>query len=337
MAGFIRQITMSRSTDNTIIHLLADGGFHSGQAIAEVLQLSRTAVWKKIQSLKDEFGITVHAVTGRGYWLPGGLDLVDEQELADSISDKCAHVSVFSSIDSTNQYMLECSDIDDQHWGICVAEMQTHGRGRRGRQWLSPYGRNIQMSIGVCLNMSMTDVSGLSLAAGVVLAKFLEDSGVEGVALKWPNDIYINREKVAGLLLEVKGEAEGPVKVVLGIGLNLDMSEIERADIAQPFTDMKSHLRSALPSRTTIVAGLTERLYRAINDFQKNGLVGFLEQWKRYDSYLGQNVMVSSAANQSQGVYRGLDEQGRLLLETRQSVKAFSAGEVSLRKQDQDG
>jgi BirA family biotin operon repressor/biotin-[acetyl-CoA-carboxylase] ligase len=327
---------MSRSTDNTIIDILADGNFHSGQAIATKLQISRTSVWKRIQSLKDQFGLTVHAVSGKGYWLPGGLDLVNEQELAASISDKDVYVSVFSSIDSTNQHMLECADIDDQRWGVCVAEMQTQGRGRRGRQWLSSYGRNIQMSIGVFLNMPMVDVSGLSLAAGVVLAQFLEDTGVQQGALKWPNDIHISGKKVAGLLLEVKGEAEGPVKAVLGIGLNLDMSQTEEVSITQPFTDIKSHLNGMLPSRTTMIAELTERLYLAIQEYQQKGLGGFLERWKRYDLYLDQEVIITSAANQFHGIYRGLDEQGRLLLETGQSIKAFSAGEVSLRKQDED-
>ncbi|NNJ90868.1 MAG: bifunctional biotin--[acetyl-CoA-carboxylase] ligase/biotin operon repressor BirA [Gammaproteobacteria bacterium] len=328
---------MSRSTNKAIIRILADGNFHSGQAIAAQLQLSRTAVWKKIQSLKAELGLTIHAVTGKGYWLPGGLDLVNKQDLVASISDKDVYVAVFSSIDSTNQHMLECADIDDQRWGVCVAEMQTQGRGRRGRQWLSSYGRNIQMSIGVYLNMPMVDVSGLSLAAGVVLAQFLEDTGVDQGALKWPNDIHINGKKVAGLLLEVKGEAEGPVKAVLGVGLNLDMSETEGSNITQPFTDIKSHLNGVLPSRTTMVSDLTERLYLAIQEYQQKGLAGFLELWKRYDLYLGQEVIITSAANQFQGIYRGLDEQGRLLLETRQSIKIFSAGEVSLRKQDQDG
>jgi len=327
---------MSLSTENRIIRILADGNFHSGQAIADELQLSRTAVWKKVQSLKDEFGLTVHAVTGKGYWLPGGLDLVNEKELVNSISDKDAYVRVFSCIDSTNQHMLDYGDIEDMRWGVCVAEMQTRGRGRRGRQWLSSYGRNIQMSIGVALNMPMADVSGLSLAAGVVLAQYLQDSGVQDGALKWPNDIHINGKKVAGLLLEVKGEAEGPVKAVLGVGLNLDMSETVNGSINQPFTDIKSHLNSGLPSRTTMVADLTERLYLAIQEYQQKGLARFLELWTRYDLYLGQSVEITSAANKSQGIYRGLDEQGRLLLETGESVKVFSAGEVSLRKQDQN-
>ncbi len=328
---------MSEPTENKIIHILSDGGFHSGQAIAKELQLSRTAVWKKIQSLKDEFGLTVHAVTGKGYWLPGGLDLIDEKKLLASMSAKDTHVRVFSRIDSTNQYMLDCNEINDQQWGVCVAEMQTHGRGRRGRQWLSSFGRNIQMSIGVCLNMPMVDVSGLSLAAGVVLAKFLEEAGVQGGALKWPNDIHITGKKVAGLLLEVKGEADGPVKAVLGLGLNLDMSETEKHHISQPFTDVKSHLQGELPSRTTMVAELTERLYLAIQEYQQTGLANFLHQWQRYDHYSGQEVTISSAVNQSHGIYRGLDEQGRLLLETQHVVKAFSAGEVSLRKQDENG
>jgi len=327
---------MSLSTENRIIRILADGNFHSGQAIADELQLSRTAVWKKVQSLKDEFGLTVHAVTGKGYWLPGGLDLVNEKELVNSISDKDAYVRVFSCIDSTNQHMLDYGDIEDMRWGVCVAEMQTRGRGRRGRQWLSSYGRNIQMSIGVALNMPMADVSGLSLAAGVVLAQYLQDSGVQDGALKWPNDIHINGKKVAGLLLEVKGEAEGPVKAVLGVGLNLDMSETVNGSINQPFTDIKSHLNSGLSSRTTMVADLTERLYLAIQEYQQKGLARFLELWTRYDLYLGQSVEITSAANKSQGIYRGLDEQGRLLLETGESVKVFSAGEVSLRKQDQN-
>jgi BirA family biotin operon repressor/biotin-[acetyl-CoA-carboxylase] ligase len=334
---YIGKLNMAADYEKQVIKLLADGGFHSGQAIADKIHLSRTAVWKKIQSIKEGCGLTIHAVSGKGYRIPGGLDLLEEQNLTEqlqaALGDDSGFVRVFNQIDSTNQYMLDCIDVDDNHWGVCIAEMQSKGRGRRGRQWYSPYGKNIQLSVGVMLNMPMTDVSGLSIATGVVVAGFLSDIGVKDVALKWPNDIHVDQKKIAGLLLEVRGEAEGPVKTVLGVGLNLDMSWAMRQNIDQPFTDVKHHLNGPLPSRTTLVASLVTRLYRAIEEYKLKGLSYFLKHWERFDSYLGQNIVIASASSQYYGRYIGLDEQGRLLLKNDVGIKAYSAGEVSLRRQ----
>ena len=178
----------------------------------------------------------------------------------------------------------------------------------------------------------MTNVSGLSIAIAAAVAEYLYQVGLERIAIKWPNDLYVDFKKLGGLLLEVKGEAEGPVKVVVGMGLNLDMSGVDSSMIDQPYTDLKQAMPEANLSRNDLAAGLISSCIKTMEGYQKNGLGGFIGLWKKFDAFQGQPVTLSSASNVENGIYQGIDEQGNLKLMKNNVIQTYHAGEVSLRK-----
>lgn len=326
---------MTGDMEQRIIRILADGKFHSGEQVAAHLGISRTSVWKKIQAVKERYELEIHAVSGRGYWLPDGIELLDEEiirgRIPDDLKSNIAHLQVFDKLDSTNRFLLESNDVLPARFSVCLAEMQTHGRGRRGRQWLSPFGKNIQLSVASHLNMPMSQIAGLSIAVGVAVADAVARLGLSQVALKWPNDIHVDQHKLAGLLVEIKGESEGPVKTVIGIGLNVDLPRQLSDRIDQPVTDLVRHLAGEPPMRNDIAVSLIAHVCQAVKQFSESGLDEFILRWQQYDAYQGKKVVMKNAADAVEGVYLGLDNTGALLLETAQGVKAFNAGEVSMR------
>ena len=326
---------MAKSHEQLIIQILSDGKFHSGQQIAQQLGITRTSVWKKIQMVKNKYGLDIHAVSGKGYWMPEKIELLEacliEQILSDQSGVRFASLKIHEQIDSTNRYMLDNNLAPADGFAACLAELQTHGKGRRGRQWLSPFGRNIQLSVGCLLNLPMRQLSGLSIAIGVAIAEMLYDIGLTDVSLKWPNDIHVNGEKLAGILVEVKGEAEGPVKTVIGVGLNVEMPKSLVEMIDQPVTDLKQHLVGNLPGRNQIAATLLKNISFAIEQFVNEGLTDFVNRWQSYDQYQDKEIVIKNAATEIAGIYRGLDETGALLLQNEDGIVVFNAGEVSMR------
>lgn len=318
-----------------VLMLLADGHFHSGQNLAGKLNVSRTVIWKAVQTLQREFGLDIFAVKGRGYRLAEPMELFDQDKLATHIanSDLTAdyRLHLYTTLDSTNQFLLNNAS-DDLRYQACMAEMQLNGRGRRGRSWVSPFGKNIQLSVSRVIDCSMANVSGLSIAIAAAVAEYLYQLGLHDIAIKWPNDLYVGYKKLGGLLLEVKGEAEGPVKVVIGLGLNLDMSGVKPAAINQPYTDLKTAMAENQLSRNMLAAGLIVSCIKTLKVFEEKGLEDFIGLWEKFDAFLGEAVMLSSAMNSENGIYEGIDEQGNLKLKQNDQINVYHAGEVSLRK-----
>lgn len=318
-----------------MLKLLADGEFHSGQKVADYLGVSRTAVWKKIQQLRELTGIDVHAVQGRGYRLPRPVELLDETQLRKAMSAPSAgqlvSLHLFEQLESTNQFLLDREAIGDQGFEVCLAEIQTQGRGRRGRQWLSSFGGGLQFSLGLQLAMPMSALSGLSIAVGVAMAEYLDSLGVNEVALKWPNDVHIRQQKLAGILIEIRGESDGPVKTVIGVGLNLELPDSLSNSIEQPVTSLHRHLPGTM-SRNAIAGGLISRIHAALIEFNASGLDGFVRRWERFDCHRDEAVMITTAAGETAGICRGLHASGGLLLENELGLQVITGGEVSLRK-----
>jgi len=329
---------MATSLEQSIIQILSDGKFHSGEQIAKQLGMTRASVWKKIRTVKNKFGLDIHAVSGKGYWMPKKIELLEERLILQLLDEQCdisfASLKVHEQIDSTNRYMLDNKLASTEAFSACLAELQTQGKGRRGRQWLSPFGRSIQLSVGCLLNVPMSQLSGLSIAIGVAIAEMLNDIGLIDVALKWPNDIHVNGQKLAGVLVELKGEAEGPVKTVIGVGLNVDIPKSLSEKIDQPVTDLKQHLAGNLPGRNQIAAALLKNVSMAIEQFVQQGLIDFVNRWQCYDHYQNKEIVIKNAVSEISGIYRGLDETGALLLQTEDGIVAINAGEVSMRHGD---
>ncbi len=315
-----------------LLSLLADGRFRSGESLGRELGLSRGAVWKQIQRLRD-LGVECHSVKGKGYCLAAPLELLQPQSILASV-DECARnllpdIEIHQEIHSTNRHLMErLGALQCGH--VCLAERQTAGRGRRGRPWVSPFGRNIYLSLYWQYSLSPPELSGLALAVGVAVAEALHTLGVEGAALKWPNDVLWRQRKLAGILLEMSGEAAGPYHVVVGIGLNVRMGAGPADEIDQPWSDITSALGREV-SRNQVAGILIGALLQTLERYQREGFQPFRQAWQRYDAYIGQEVSLQSPGETVSGVMRGVDASGALLLETANGLHTFHSGEVSLR------
>jgi BirA family biotin operon repressor/biotin-[acetyl-CoA-carboxylase] ligase len=318
-----------------IIRLLADGRFHSGEELARVFGISRAAVWKHLACIRQKMGLQVFAVRGKGYRLVEPLELLEKKrihaELQPTSRSLLSELEVLGSTDSTNSHLMQRLKQGLSSGHACLAEQQLAGRGRRGRTWVSPFGNNIYLSIHWRYMLALADLGGLSLAAGIAVVKSLEQLGAKDIGLKWPNDVLWRNRKLSGLLLEVSGEQNGPSNVVLGLGLNTRLTEAQGQGIDQPWIDLANVPGGSGISRNRLVAVLLDNLLHTMDSFSRQGLESVLTEWKRYDLYHGKPVTLKLGDRVIEGVHRGIDETGALLLQQQGELYAYHGGEVSLR------
>jgi BirA family biotin operon repressor/biotin-[acetyl-CoA-carboxylase] ligase len=318
-----------------VIRQLADGELHSGEALAQALGISRAAVWKAVQKVSEALGLEVQRVRGRGYCLAAPLDLLDAELILSAIPDRARHriarVEVYEDIDSTNSHLMRKAEKEAPSGTLCLAEHQSAGRGRRGRTWVSPFGSNLYLSLLWRYPFGPGELGGLSLAAGAAVAGVLDAEGVPDITLKWPNDVLWRRRKLAGLLLEVAGEAQGPSLVVAGLGLNIRLGADQAAEIDQPWVDLDSIPGPAAARRNLLAARLVEHLVDVMARYGNEGLSPFLPEWERYDRYRGEPVEIRVGDRSYRGIHAGITSEGALRLQTNGSIETFQGGEVSLR------
>ena len=322
------------STVITVLRILSDGRFHSGRALGEALGISRAAVWKAIQKLQHDWQIKINAVSGRGYQLAAPLELLDKDAILSAMQpqfrSQLADMQILLSVDSTNRYTLSQASSGAFSGLAVLAEHQTAGRGRRGRHWISPFGRNLYLSLLWEFDLDAAQLSGLSLAIAVAIVRTLVKLKIDDVALKWPNDVLWQNRKLCGVLLEMHGEASGPWLVVIGIGVNVNMGSISSEVIGQPWVDLQTIMGCYL-ERNQLAGMLLDELLRAVTLFQQSGLTPFLAEWRSHDICRDHLVELHFPNAVQEGIARGIDNHGALLLETEGVVKPYHAGEVSLR------
>lgn len=312
-----------------LLRLLADGSIHSGESLAESLGVSRTAIWKQIRKLQDG-GISVETIRGRGYRLASPMDLLLSDEIngeLDGSLNRRLSLRVHDRIDSTNSDVTRRWQQGESGILVSIADCQEQGRGRRGRPWQSPVGQNLYMSVGITIARGFTELDGLSLVAGLALVRALERAGMPGLGLKWPNDVHVSGRKLAGILIELQGELEGAVRVIVGIGLNVHMNEAEAVD--QPWTSLALAAPHDDWRRNPLAAAVLNDLLRELEVFERAGFPSFADRWNQYDVFSGQHVAATSG--EISGVGLGVDASGNYLLETGQGVEKVRAGEISLR------
>jgi len=318
-----------------LINLLADGKFHSGEAIAKVFGVSRAAVWKKLSKLKAELGLEISAVRGRGYALRVPLNLLSEQKMIEGLSADAKvllnKMEVHQQILSTNANLMQQAATGEPSGIVCLAEQQSAGRGRLGRQWVSPYGSNLYLSILWRFMLAPADLGGLSLAAGVGVIRSLQEFGVNDISLKWPNDVLYQNKKLAGLLLEMSGEQGGPSHVVLGLGLNVSMSETQGEDIDQPWVGLSAISNDIQVDRNELASSLVSHLFAILQQYETEGLAPLLDEWRAQDHFQGRSVRITIGNRSVDGVHRGVDDAGALLVEVDGKIETYHGGEVSLR------
>ena len=317
-----------------ILNLLADGEFHSGEALGAALGVSRMAVWKHLKALR-ELGVDFEVVRARGYRLSASIELLDADNISSEVARQTAtridSIHVFHALDSTNNWLREQSLNGAPSGTVCLAEMQHAGRGRRGRGWVSPYAANLYLSLLWRSPAGAAALSGLSLVAGIAVLRCLQAWGVESAGLKWPNDILVKDSKLAGILIDVIGETSGPCAVILGIGLNVCMPQLAGAEIDQSWTDLHRLTGRRDLSRNRLAAGLLDQLLPAVAEFEASGLQPFLEEWRGYDVVDGCQIDVHLPNETVTGMACGIDEGGALLVETVHGRRHFASGEVSVR------
>jgi BirA family biotin operon repressor/biotin-[acetyl-CoA-carboxylase] ligase len=319
-----------------VFQRLDSGAFLSGETLAAELSVTRAAVWKAVEQLRD-IGVQLDAQTHRGYRLAPGVSALVPGKISAllpaDIGARLEALLVEWEIESTNTRLLEALPPRAGFASVVLAEHQTGGRGRRGRGWVAPPGGTICLSLAWQFPDMPADLSALSLAVGVAVTDALDEFGFVGVRLKWPNDLVTERGKLGGILIEMRAEAGGPVHVVAGIGLNLLLDEAARAVVAATGNvadDLRSQ-RSEVPDRNVIVAAILRRLVGLLADFPRQGLLPYLDSWSQRDALQGHEVRVENAGEMIGGVARGIDAHGALLVETPTGVRRFISGEVSVR------
>lgn len=320
--------SLSPGTDmSTLLNLLKDGRFHSGQVLGEALGISRSAVWKQLQQLQRELNVPIHKVRGRGYQLADPLSLLDAEVIKSTVMPEW-NVEILETIDSTNAYALRAIAQAQVAPLLVLAERQTAGRGRRGRPWVSPYGENLYYSLALRLDGGMRRLEGLSLVVGLAVLHALRDLGVTGARLKWPNDLLVGDQKLAGILLELVGDPGDAWQVVIGIGINVNMRSAPEVD--RQWTSMRLQT-GQLVDRNELVSNLSRSLGHYLERHADEGFDALREEWEQADAWRGRAVSLISGTSQVDGIALGIDAQGGLRLEVEGREQSFSGGELSLR------
>ncbi|MDP2486932.1 bifunctional biotin--[acetyl-CoA-carboxylase] ligase/biotin operon repressor BirA [Pseudoalteromonas marina] len=321
-----------------ILNALNQPGFVSGQALGEQLGISRAAVSKHINSLQV-MGLDIFKVTGKGYSLNNHAGLLNQtkiqqhfNQLTSQLKSQPVNVEVHPIIDSTNSELMRRIQAKTalESGTVIVAEMQQSGRGRRGRVWQSPFGANLYYSYFWRLDDGLQAAMGVSIAVGLAVydtIKALYDIELE---LKWPNDIYLNKQKLAGVLVELDGQPQGPCQLVLGIGINLQMPQSFSQHIDQAWTDLSQHTQQL--DKNELVASLTYHLENRLDQYRKSGLHTMHEQWNSLNAFAGEYVELNTGHRSWRGICEGIDPQGGIRIRQDGEVKSYYGGEISLRK-----
>jgi BirA family biotin operon repressor/biotin-[acetyl-CoA-carboxylase] ligase len=317
-----------------ILNLLADGEFHSGTELAEALDVSRSAICKQLRGF-SELGLHHSAVSGKGYRLDKSLELLSYAKINANLTEQnkslISTLEIHDTLNSTNSYLVEHSRNDAPSGFVCFAEHQTAGKGRRGRQWVSPYGSNIHVSMLWRFQQGgIAGTAGLSLAIGVAVIRALKQHNIHDVGLKWPNDIYSQGKKLGGILIEVSGEADGPCAAVIGLGLNLFLPEIQARSITQAWTDLTKITGETPLLRNKLAGTVLNHSLSIINGFEAAGIKAYLDEWRSYDCLKGHTATLFIGQQQVEGRVEGIDDNGLLLIKKFDgSIQAFASGEVS--------
>ncbi|MTC58727.1 bifunctional biotin--[acetyl-CoA-carboxylase] ligase/biotin operon repressor BirA [Providencia rustigianii] len=312
-----------------VIDILADGKIHSGEQLGERLGMTRAAINKHIKTLRS-WGLDIQTVTGKGYQVPNKINLLNKSDIEKYVD--AVKIIVEPVIDSTNQYMLE--RIPNLNSGdTCLAEYQSAGRGRRGRQWISPFGCNLYLSTYWRLEQGPAAAIGLSLVVGIVIAETLNKVCGNKVKVKWPNDLYMNDKKLAGILVELTGKTGDAAHIIIGIGINIGMNENilqKEKPINQAWSSLTDEVENI--ERNKLAGNIINALRQSLLLFEKEGLKPFLAKWFDLDNFLGRSVKLLIGNDVITGIEKGINEQGALLLQKENGeIIPYIGGEISLR------
>jgi len=319
-----------------ILRLLSDGEFHSGATLAAHFGISRASIWNALQGT-ESLGVELHKVRGRGYQMPHPIDWYGLEHISPHLGRhaKQLELQVLEAVESTNTVLLQAATKQQIHGRCAVAEIQTQGRGRRGRSWQSALGGSLSFSLGWQFNVGVSQLSGLSLAVGVAIARALNELGISNIQLKWPNDILHNFHKLGGVLIELQGDALGPSTTVIGIGLNYRLNAVVKNQIEQAVSDLSS-LKTDIASRNQVLGISLRHLVDVLEAFAQHGFGALRQEWLQLHAYQDKPVVLRMPdGTETQGTVRDVTIDGVLVLETALGERRFGSGEMSMRPYSQ--
>jgi BirA family biotin operon repressor/biotin-[acetyl-CoA-carboxylase] ligase len=320
-----------------VFRRLSNGHFASGQVLAGEFGVTRSAIWKAVRAL-EEAGARIEAVRNRGYRLCDGIAALDPArilaQLPEAAQPRIARCEVAWALPSTNAALLAAQEPHPGRAAVLLAEHQTAGRGRRGRQWVAPLGGAMCLSIGWTFGELPRDLAALSLVVGVCALRALATLGLGGVALKWPNDLLAGGRKLGGILIEMRAESAGPVVVVIGIGVNVALGAAAKAQVAAAGNEAADVVGlGGSADRNALAASVVGEVVLALPKFATDGFAPFAAEWRQADVLRGRPVSVLPGGEPLVGIARGIDAAGALLVETPTGLQRFMGGEVSVRAQ----
>jgi len=317
---------------SSVLRRLADGEFHSGEALARALEVSRASVWHAVREL-GAAGLEIYKVHGRGYRLQQPLTLLDRASIERQLGADAGRftLDIRDTVDSTNTRLLERAAAGAASGTVLAAEWQPGGRGRLGREWHAGVGEALTFSLLWRFARGAGALSGLSLAVGSALGRALEAEGAAAIGLKWPNDVLWRGRKLAGILIEIAGDAQGPTAAVIGVGVNVRLSDATRARIGQPAVDLET-VCGAAPDRNRLLARVLAELAATLDTFARDGFAPLRAEWQRRHAHQGKRVtLMFPDGSRQAGRAGGVAEDGSFLLETRAGTKRYHSGEITLR------
>lgn len=318
-----------------LLTALAPGDLISGAGLAAQTGITRAAIWKQVEALRAR-GVPIEAKGAAGYRLPWPLQMLDVERiragLPAAVIPLLGALEVHWELDSTSTE-LQRRGAQATDFSILLAETQTAGRGRRGRQWLSPPGLNLYLSCLKRFDRSFASLAGLSLAIGVIVMRTLETLGISGAGLKWPNDILTSEGKLGGILVELSGEYQGPCAAVIGIGLNVRLTPSLREQAGQPASDVASLTSGNPPDRNHLAAMLIAALVDGLRQFEHEGFRAFIDDYARHDLLDGATLQLTGGLGAIEGLGAGVDARGALQLRMGDgSLRAIDSADVTVRR-----
>jgi BirA family transcriptional regulator, biotin operon repressor / biotin---[acetyl-CoA-carboxylase] ligase len=312
------------------LSLLADGQFHSETEISHFLGLPSSILSETLIKLLES-GINLEKQDNKGYRIPGGLELLNEKLIFNELgpaNQLLNRLEILTSIDSTNNYLL--AKTENIETAAVFAERQTAGRGQFNRAWISEsLGKNIALSISYHLPNKPNKLTGLSLIVGLAVVQALEEYGLKGIKLKWPNDIVYQDKKLAGILIEARLSKPGFYRIVTGIGLNIYTPTTNPHIIKRSITDICS-IQNLPPQRNRLAGLLLKKILITLAEFRSKGFPAFIMSLEKLDSLKGKFIQIQTASNLLEGIANGINSQGQLRIDIDGKPCYYSSGEIRI-------
>ena len=317
-----------------LLRHLANGRFHSGQTLAHTLGVSRASICNLVHVAQD-MGLAIHAVRGRGYQLVSPPTWLNKADIEAALGAKAKyyHIQILDATESTNSVLMQAAESGAPDGSVLCAEYQFAGRGRRGRHWHSVLGGSLTFSVLWRFEEGIAALVGLSLAVGVAIARALNQLSRFQVKLKWPNDVLVDYRKLAGILVEIQGDIQGPSFAVVGIGLNVYLPAAQRESIDQAVVDLAE--MQVEVTRNILLATCLVELKSVLDVMRREGFSALRAEWESHHAHAGQTVNLVLPDRQTvSGIARGVDDSGAFLLQSDNGVcVAYNSGDIRLRPQ----